>query len=173
MYEQLKSKLDLKATLEFYGLRFNAKGWALCPFHGDSKPSLHLRSKSSSREETFQCYVCKSGGDIITFVAKLFNLRNFEASRKLSDDFNLGLFKPLDDASKKKYHEERQKRHKQNLRIQRHKEKYLKYWDMYCYYDKLSIDLRMDGPSLDFVACVELREYYWTLIECYKSLENY
>lgn len=37
---------------------------AVCPFHQDTNPSLHI----STKKKIFKCFVCKKGGNVITFV---------------------------------------------------------------------------------------------------------
>jgi hypothetical protein len=56
---------------------------ACCPFHNDRHPSLKLN------EDYFYCFGCGAKGDVIDFVAKLFDLSNFEAAQRLAEDFGI------------------------------------------------------------------------------------
>lgn len=89
MYEaqQIKSALTMKQVAEFYGFVVNRQNLAVCPFHNDSKPSLHIYDG----QRGFHCFACGAGGDVIDFVSKLYNLKFRAALAKLNSDFNLGL----------------------------------------------------------------------------------
>lgn len=89
MYEaqQIKSALTMKQVAEFYGFRVNRQNLTVCPFHNDSKPSLHIYDG----QRGWHCFACGTGGDIIDFVSKLFNLKFKDTIHKINDDFNLGL----------------------------------------------------------------------------------
>jgi DNA primase len=45
----------------------NLKGISLCPFHEDTKPSMHF----SDQKQVFKCFACGAGGDIYKFVGKV------------------------------------------------------------------------------------------------------
>lgn len=53
---------------------------ARCPFHDDHSPSLHLYPESNS----FYCFGCQKGGDVIHFVQDLLHLTFVEAVRYLT-----------------------------------------------------------------------------------------
>ena len=54
---------------------------AICPFHDDSNPSLHI----SPEKRIFKCFVCGTGGNAITYVQRRENLRYFEALKKVAE----------------------------------------------------------------------------------------
>ena len=89
MFKQILSSLDVKKVLEFYGLKFNSKNFASCPFHKDKTASLKVYTKT----QTFQCFSCNRGGDFVTFVSRMFGLKNYEALKKIDNDFALGIIK--------------------------------------------------------------------------------
>lgn len=68
-----------------YGLTFDRRGWALCPFHNDKHPSM------SFRNGRFRCWVCDVGGDSIDFTARLLGLDAMGAVERLNADFCLAL----------------------------------------------------------------------------------
>ncbi|MDD2418581.1 MAG: DNA primase [Oscillospiraceae bacterium] len=53
----------------------------LCPFHGEKTPSFNLYPETNS----FYCFGCGAGGDVITFVKRIENLSYIDAVRFLSD----------------------------------------------------------------------------------------
>lgn len=87
VFEEVKERLSLKQVVEYYGYKVDRKGWFLCPFHSDTHPSCSI----NPRKGYFNCFVCDAGGDLITFTAKLFGLKNYDACKKLNEDFALGL----------------------------------------------------------------------------------
>ena len=83
IYETIKAAISVKQAAEHYGLKVNRNGMACCPFHNDRYPSLKLN------EEYFFCFGCGAKGDVIDFVARLFDLSSYEAAQKLASDFVL------------------------------------------------------------------------------------
>ena len=91
LYEAVKSAVTTRQVAEAYGIRINRSGMACCPFHNDKTPSMKL-------DKRFHCFGCGADGDVINFVAALFDLNNKEAAEKLAADFNVGYenWKPPD-----------------------------------------------------------------------------
>ena len=87
LFNDAKSRLNIKNVMEHYGMRFDRNNKCLCPFHNDKHPSLCL----VEHKQIFKCHVCGTGGDFIIFVAKFFGVSNFEALKKINCDFGLGL----------------------------------------------------------------------------------
>jgi hypothetical protein len=62
------------AYYEAQGMKLTGKGaWrdAVCPFHGDSKPSLRVRLETGA----FKCMVCGAhGGDVLAFHQQRYGL---------------------------------------------------------------------------------------------------
>ena len=83
IYETIKAAISVKQAAEHYGLKINRNDMVCCPFHNDRHPSLKLN------EEYFFCFGCGAKGDVIDFVARLFDLSSYEAARKLAADFGL------------------------------------------------------------------------------------
>ena len=83
IYGTIKAAISVKQAAEHYGLKVNRNNMACCPFHNDRHPSLKLN------EEYFFCFGCGAKGDVIDFVARLFDLSSYEAVQKLAADFGL------------------------------------------------------------------------------------
>ena len=83
IFETVKAAVPVRQAAEHYGLKVNRNGMACCPFHNDRHPSLKLN------EEYFFCFGCGAKGDVIDFVARLFDLSSYEAVQKLAADFGL------------------------------------------------------------------------------------
>ncbi len=84
IYEKVKSAVTVKQAAERYGLDFDRKGMARCPFHDDRHPSMKLNG------DYFYCFGCGASGDVIALTAKLTGLSPGEAARRLTDDFGIG-----------------------------------------------------------------------------------
>lgn len=77
--DKVKSALNIVNVVEtFTNLQkagINFKG--ICPFHNDSHPSMVV----SPAKQTYHCFVCGAGGDVIEFVKEHLNLTFPEALR--------------------------------------------------------------------------------------------
>lgn len=60
--------IDIRSALARYGVQVDRSGFASCPFHGETRGSLKVYDNNS-----FYCFGCNTGGDLIKFVAKLYN----------------------------------------------------------------------------------------------------
>lgn len=67
-----------------------------CPFHDDRSPSMKLN------EDYFYCFGCGAKGDVIDFVAKLFDLTSLQAAQRLAYDFGIDPDKPPTAAAMQK-----------------------------------------------------------------------
>ena len=85
IFDEVKQRLTIRQVVEYYGYKVNRAGQFICPFHNDHKPSASIKN------DYFNCFVCGAGGDLITFTAKLHGLSNYEACKKLIDDFGLNI----------------------------------------------------------------------------------
>ena len=59
----------------------------LCPFHSEKSPSFHIFLDTQS----FYCFGCGTGGDVITFIKKIENLEYIDALKLLADRAGLTL----------------------------------------------------------------------------------
>lgn len=82
-YEQIKERLTMKQVAAAYGYPVRRRDLCLCPFHQDRHPSMKLY------KDGFYCFSCGAGGDIITFVSRLYGMKNQDAAKKLAEDFAL------------------------------------------------------------------------------------
>ncbi len=82
IFETVKSSVTTRQAAERYGIRVNRNGMARCPFHDDLTPSMKV-------DRRFHCFGCQADGDVIDFVARLFDLPVKDAALKLADDFGI------------------------------------------------------------------------------------
>lgn len=83
IYATIKAAISVKQAAEHYGLKAGRNDMVCCPFHNDRHPSMKLN------EDYFYCFGCGATGDVIDFVARLFDLSSYEAAQKLVADFGL------------------------------------------------------------------------------------
>ncbi|MFR1801273.1 MAG: CHC2 zinc finger domain-containing protein [Faecalispora jeddahensis] len=98
LFATIKAAVPVKQAAKHYGLKVNRNGMACCPFHNDRHPSMKLN------EDCFFCFGCGAKGDVIDFVAKLFDLRSYEAAQKLAADFGFDPKPPTVAAMQKPKH---------------------------------------------------------------------
>ena len=109
LFEVVKANINTQEVAQTYGIDVNHHGMALCPFHIDRLPSLYVS------DDHYHCFACGEHGDVIDLTAKLFDLRLYDAARKLASDFHLAPDKPLPEAIRwKKEHKPTAQQHREN-----------------------------------------------------------
>ena len=96
IFTTVKAAVTLRQAAEHYGLQVRRNGMTCCPFHNDRHPSLYVS------DDHYHCFACGEHGDVIDLTAKLFDLRLYDAARKLALDFHLAPDKPLPEAIRRK-----------------------------------------------------------------------
>ena len=93
LFEIVKLNITTRQAAETYGFQPNRSSMICCPFHADRNPSMKVDFR-------FHCFGCGADGDVIDFVAKLFQLSLRQAVEKLAADFELS---GTDDFSRIRY----------------------------------------------------------------------
>ena len=80
--DQLKNANDIYSVMTSYVTpkRAGRDSVCLCPFHSEKTPSCHIYNDSQS----FYCFGCGAGGDVITFIRLIENLDYMEAVKFLA-----------------------------------------------------------------------------------------
>jgi len=73
-FETVKATVSVRQAAEYYGLKVSRNNMVCCPFHDDRTPSMKLN------EDYFYCFGCGAKGDVIDFVARLFDLTSLQAA---------------------------------------------------------------------------------------------
>ena len=98
--DKVKSALNIVNVVEtFTNLQkagINFKG--ICPFHNDSHPSMVV----SPAKQTYHCFVCGAGGDVIEFVKEHLNLTFPEALRWCAKNNDIGFVRPTSSRWKRR-----------------------------------------------------------------------
>jgi len=82
--ELIKSQLSMRTVVERYGLQVNRGGYILCPFHQERTPSLKIYDEPG---RGWHCFGCGSGGSVIDFVARLYQINYRQALLRIAADF--------------------------------------------------------------------------------------
>ncbi len=92
---QLKQNNSIESVMSSYvNLTKRGRNYVcLCPFHSEKSPSCTVYPENDS----FFCFGCGSGGDVITFVRKIENLEYIEAVKFLAE--RSGMTLPEDAAN--------------------------------------------------------------------------
>ena len=107
IFARVKESVTVLQAAEHYGVEIQKNGMCRCPFHDDRHPSLYVS------DDHYHCFACGEHGDVIDLTAKLFDLRLYDAARKLASDFHLAPDKPLPESIRQKW---KQKTKAQQLR---------------------------------------------------------
>lgn len=102
----IKEQLNIIEVVEHYTGQQLKNNKILCPFHSEKTASFVVYENTDS----FYCFGCNFGGDIICFVEKYKNLEFLEAIKLLAKDFDIKL--DLDDKKMEKWKEAREEKKK-------------------------------------------------------------
>ncbi len=86
---QLKSSNSIETIMSSYtNLKRRGHNYVcLCPFHSEKTPSCTIYTDNQS----FYCFGCGAGGDVITFIMKSENLSYIEAVKYLAERANIAM----------------------------------------------------------------------------------
>ena len=102
IFQEMKERVTARQVAERYGLKVSRNGMARCPFHNDKHPSMKI-------DRNYYCFACGAKGDAVNYVAILFGLSQFEAAKKINEDFALGIPIGKQEVRKKREPEVRKK----------------------------------------------------------------
>lgn len=100
----IRSNADIVEIIGDY-LELKQKGRnyvAICPFHDDHTPSLVV----SKERQIFNCFTCKTGGNVFSFVMKYENVSFPEAIKIVAKKIGYNLKSNYDDVVESKYKKE-------------------------------------------------------------------
>ena len=93
IFEQVKECVTARQAVEHYGIKVKGNGMACCPIHKERHPSMKA-------DKIYHCFACGVGGDAIDFTARLFGLSQYEAAKRLIEDFRLDIH--IEDKGKRR-----------------------------------------------------------------------
>ena len=87
--QEVKERIDIVEVISSYLTlkKAGANYKANCPFHNEKTPSMMI----SPERQSFKCFGCSEGGDVITFIQKIEGLDFFNALKLLADKAGIQL----------------------------------------------------------------------------------
>lgn len=117
IFSEVKEHLTTRQVAESYGLHIRRNGTACCPFHDDRHPSMKV-------DQNYHCFACGVGGDVIDYTARMYGLSQYDAAKKLIEDFCL----PIQTGIMSKEEKERLHREKEeHMRIIQIKKRFFRW----------------------------------------------
>lgn len=109
IFSYLKSHLSIQDVVNEYTTLYKAGAYlkSRCPFHHEKTASFTI----SPDKDIFYCFGCHTGGDIITFTAKIENCTPIEAARFLTERHNIQLPADIDFGEHTTQNKEEKKQH--------------------------------------------------------------
>lgn len=151
MFEEIKEMVSMRDAADRYGISVSRGGFACCPFHEEKTASLKIYDKS------FYCFGCGAGGDVISFVAKLFSLGNSQAALRINEDFGLCLSTKRAPAASLEY---QRRRRQQEREKQKFREEYLSKCRRFRSLNK-ELKTAKDFRRAEIMAEIEYLDYYF------------
>ncbi|MGI5885705.1 MAG: CHC2 zinc finger domain-containing protein, partial [Candidatus Spyradocola sp.] len=102
-YARIKEMVTMEQVLADYAIAPGRGGWAICPLHADRHPSLKVYP------DGYYCFACGSGGDVITFVARMERLTNEQAAALIMARHSIG-FAPVDTEESRRRRMDKQRK---------------------------------------------------------------
>lgn len=100
VYTEIKKVVSLVDEMEKHGLSLMRAGQSrlkcVCPFHTDSDPSLTVYLEGDDGFESWCCFGCRVGGDVINFVMKAQNISKSQAIKYFAENYPLRLAGNID-----------------------------------------------------------------------------
>lgn len=87
IFDIIRESVQMKDVVKKYRLTVNSSGFAVCPFHSEKTASLKIYNGGRG----WHCYGCGSGGSVIDFIIKFFNVDKSGAIKIINNDFALNL----------------------------------------------------------------------------------
>ncbi len=159
--DRIKQSVSCRQLLDANGIRINRHGFCVCPFHGDTDASMKLYNN------TFYCFGCHKGGDVISLARELYGIGFMDAIRRLNDEFSVGLSIDSESSDKDKTvfamrrAVEEAKRKRARLLEKINEDFYLNSLSMFLWLDNMTEETEpdMDGEwSLAFCGYLQARE---------------
>ncbi|ETP71229.1 DNA primase [Lachnospiraceae bacterium JC7] len=83
LFEKVKALISARTVISDYGVKISKNEMACCPFHNDKHPSMKVT------DDHYHCFGCGSHGDVISFVARLKGLSNYDAACEIIREYSL------------------------------------------------------------------------------------
>lgn len=162
----------MRDVLERYG--YSAKRRIPCPLHNGKDNNFEVKEKS------FMCYSQCGGGDVISFVQKLFNLSFPDALKKIDLDFGLSLYGEHSFEDLRKLHYRQKQIQAERERKEREKQQAdVEYWAVFAEWKRLDDNKQNYAPKTPdeelhplFVEALQKLAYQEHLLDCAEAVRK-
>ena len=113
--DTIKQTVTMRDICSQYGFSPNYAGYISCPFHGEKTPSLRIYDGHKG----WHCFGCGSGGSVIDFVMKLYDINFSQAVTRIGNDFGI-----ISTDCDHKPSELRRKREQERIKIRNYQKEY-------------------------------------------------
>lgn len=113
--DTIKQTVTMRDICSQYGFSPNYAGYISCPFHGEKTPSLRIYDGRKG----WHCFGCGSGGSVIDFVMKLFDINFSQAVIRIGNDFGI-----ISTDCDHKPSELRRKREQERIKVRNYQKEY-------------------------------------------------
>ena len=120
IFSEVKMHITARQAAQKYGLAVRKNGMVCCPFHRDKHPSMKI-------DKNYHCFACGVGGDVIDYVSRMFGLTQYQAAKKLIDDFSLSVENGRKIALSFKEKEKMRRERQENERLIRIKKRFVRW----------------------------------------------
>ena len=163
---EIKDRLTMRDVLDRYGYRYEQR--IPCPLHGGKDKNFVVYEKS------YYCHSHCGGGDVISFVQKMFGLSFVDALHKLNDDFSLNLYRKRSKEDARRAHYQQLAAFARREREREEKERLDKvYWSAIDEWERLREAEEMYKPKMldddldpRFVEALKKKTYQDYLTDC-------
>lgn len=178
IFTQVKERLTARQVAEGYGLKISRNGMACCPFHDDHHPSMKI-------DTNYYCFSCRAKGDAVAYVAQMYGLSQYEAAKKINEDFGIGI--KYENQKKYQPNPEAVRQMKERERIIRIRERFEKWCNQEisalkeCAHIVKEVHISTVGKTSDeifswedyaTIVHVEPRINYWLDVLCLSELDE-
>jgi DNA primase len=161
MTAAIKGAVSMEDAARRYGLELQRDDFLHCPFHaGDHTASLKIYPDGRG----WYCYGCNQGGDVITFVQKLFGLNFNQTLIRIDNDFGLGLSGVAVSGETAQLVQQRQQ---EEAERKAHKAAYNKEWEK-----NIELTKKIDDLSDQVLDLLRQREQSDDWLEAHKSWDK-
>lgn len=138
--QTIKDRLTMRDVLEHYG--YTARRRMPCPLHNGKDNNFEVK------EHSFMCYSQCGGGDVITFVQKLFGLSFADTLQKIDTDFGLNLYgdKTFEELRKSHYQTKRLQAKREREKAEKERTK-IEYWAAFDEWKRLEDNKQKFAPK--------------------------
>jgi DNA primase len=164
--QTIKDRLTMREVLLRYG--YEPKRRMKCPLHNGDGLNFEVK------EHSFMCYSQCGGGDVITFVQKLFDLPFQDALKKIDLDFGLNLYgEHTFEELRKSHYQTKQLQAKREREKEEQKQADTEYWAVFDEWKRLDDNKQKFAPkTLDaelnplFIEALQKLTHQEYLLDC-------